>query len=91
MINAVAVVRGVMTARLDVMMFGVAGMAMRAVGVVSRLFVIAGLVMLGGFPVMLGGMLVVLGGLVMMLDAAWSLMFLSRFGDESLRMFTQSR
>jgi hypothetical protein len=63
-----AVVSGVMTARLDVVIFGVAGMAVRGVGVVRRLLVIAGFVMFGGFAVMLGGMLVVLGGLVVMLD-----------------------
>ena len=65
-----AVVLGVVTARLDVMMFGVAGMAVGGVGVMRRLLVIAGLVVLGGFAVMLGGMFVVFGGLVMVvLDA----------------------
>jgi len=38
-------------------------------GMMGRLFVIAGFVMLGGFAVMLGRVLVMLGGLVMMLDA----------------------
>jgi hypothetical protein len=60
-----AVMNSVMTAGLGMMLFGVAGMAMRAVGVVRRLFVIAGFMMLGGFAVMLRGMLVMLGGLVM--------------------------
>ena len=61
---------GVMTACLGVMFFGVAGVAVGAVGVVRRLFVIAGFMVLGGFAVMLGGMLVMLGGLVMVvLDA----------------------
>jgi hypothetical protein len=64
----VAVVRGVMTARLDVMMFSVAGMTVGGVGVVCRLFVIASFVMLGSFTVVLGGMLVVFGGLGVMLD-----------------------
>lgn len=63
-----AVVLGVMTARFGVMFFGVAGMAVGAVGMVRSLFVIAGLVVPGGFTVMLGGMLVVFGGLVVMLD-----------------------
>jgi len=65
-----AVMDGVMTAGLGMMLFGVAGMTVSAVGVVRRLFVIAGFMVLGGFAVMLGGMLVMLGGLVMvMLDA----------------------
>jgi hypothetical protein len=59
---------GVVTARLDVVMLGVAGVTMGGVGVVRRLLVIAGFVMFGGLAVMLGGMLVMLGGLVMMLD-----------------------
>ena len=63
-----AVVLGVMTARLGMVLFGVAGMAVGAVSVVRRLFVIAGLVMLGGLAVMFCRMLVMLGGLVMMLD-----------------------
>ena len=76
---------GVVTARLDMMMLGVAGMAVRGVGVMGRLLVIAGFVvlggfavMLGGFAVMLGGVFVVLGGLVMVLDAHVSL---SRVGE----------
>ena len=64
---------GVVTARLDMMMFGVAGMAVGGVGVMGRLLVIAGFVVLGGFAVMLGGVFVVFGGLVMMLDAHVSL------------------
>jgi hypothetical protein len=59
----------VVTARLDVMMFGVAGMAMGGVGVMGGLLVIASLVVLGGFAVMLGGVFVVLGSLVMVVDA----------------------
>jgi hypothetical protein len=60
---------GVVTAGLDMVMFGMAGMAVGAVGVVRRLFVIAGLVMLGRFAVMLGGVFVMFGGLVMMFNA----------------------
>jgi hypothetical protein len=73
---------GVMTARFDMMMFGMAGVAMSAVGMVRRLVVIAGLVMFGGFAVMLGRMFVVLGGLVMVLDAlVVAHVQLSRYGD----------
>jgi hypothetical protein len=57
-----AVVLGVMTAGLGVMFFGVAGVA---VGMVRGLFVIAGLVVLGG-------MLVVFGGFMMMLDGVFA-------------------
>jgi hypothetical protein len=64
----VAVVRGVMTACLDVVMFSVAGMTVGGVGVVRRLFVIAGFVVFGGFTVVLGSMLVMFGGLGVMLD-----------------------
>jgi hypothetical protein len=64
----VAVVRRVMTARLDVVMFSVAGMTVGGVGVVRRLFVIAGFVVLGGFTVVPGSVLVVFGGLGVMLD-----------------------
>jgi len=64
-----AVVLGVVTARLDVMMFGVAGMTIGGVGVMGGLLVIASLVVLGGFAVMLGGVFMVLGCLVMVVDA----------------------
>ena len=60
--------RGVMTAGLDMMMFGVAGVTVRGVGMVRGLFVIAGFVMPGGFAVMLRRMLVVLGRLMMVVD-----------------------
>jgi len=63
------VLLGVMTAGLDMMMLGMAGMAVGAVGVVRRLFMVACLMMPGGFAVVLGGMLVVFGGLVVVLDA----------------------
>jgi hypothetical protein len=59
---------GVMTARLDVMMFSVAGMTVSGMGVVRRLFMIAGFVVLGGFTMVLGGMLVMFGRLGVMLD-----------------------
>jgi hypothetical protein len=63
-----AVMLGVVTARFVMMLFGVAGMAMRGVGVVGGLLVVAGIMVLGGFAMMLGGMLVMLGGLVVMFD-----------------------
>ena len=53
-----AVLFGVVTAGLGVMFFGVAGVAMRAVGVVSGLFVITGFMMLGGVLVMFGRLVV---------------------------------
>jgi hypothetical protein len=64
-----AVMLGVMAACLDMMMFGMAGMTVGAVGVVRRLVVIAGLMMLGGFTMVLGCVLVMFGSLVMMVDA----------------------
>jgi hypothetical protein len=64
-----AVLLGVVPARLHVMMFGMAGMAVRGVRMMRRLLVIAGFVMLGGLPMMPGRMLMVLGGLVVMLHA----------------------
>lgn len=60
---------GVVTARLVVMMLGMAGVAVRGMGVVRGLLMMAGLVVLGGLAMMLRGMLVMLGGLVMMMDA----------------------
>ena len=61
---------GVVTAGLDMMMFGMAGMTVGAVGVVRRLLVVAGFMMLGCLTMMLRRMLVMFGGLVMMvLDA----------------------
>jgi hypothetical protein len=68
-ISGLAVVLGVMAARLDMVMFGVAGMPVRAMGMMRRLFVIAGFMVLGGFAVMLGRVLVMFGGFVMMLHA----------------------
>jgi hypothetical protein len=63
-----AVMGGVVAARFDVVVFGVAGVAMRGMGVVRRLFVIAGFVMPGSFTMMLRSMFVMLGCLVVMLD-----------------------
>ncbi len=60
---------GVMTAGLDMMMLGMAGMTVGAVGVMRGLFVIAGFMMLGSFTVVLRRVLVMFGGLVMVLDA----------------------
>jgi hypothetical protein len=87
-----AVMDGVMTAGLHMMLFGVAGMTVGAVGVVRRLFVIAGFMVLGGFAMMLGGMLVMLGGLVMvMLDACVVVHISSPDGNVKMRCrFTQS-
>ena len=61
-----AVMLSVMTAGLDMMMFGMAGMAVGAVGVVRRLLVIAGFMMLGGFTMMFRGVFVVFGSLVVL-------------------------
>jgi hypothetical protein len=63
-----AVVSGVVTARLDLMVFGVAGVTVSGVGVMRCLLMIAGFMMSGGLAVMAGGMFVMFGGLVMMLD-----------------------
>jgi hypothetical protein len=76
-----AVMFGVMTAGLIMVMFGMAGVTMRAVGMVRRFFMIASFVILGGFTVMLGRMLVMFGGLLVMLDARMVVhVLLSRFG-----------
>ena len=64
-----AVMLGVMAAGLGMMFLGVAGVAMRAVRVMGRFFVIAGFMMLGGFAMMFRRVLVVFSGLVMVLDA----------------------
>jgi hypothetical protein len=64
-----AVMLGVVTAGLGMMLFGMAGMAVSGMGVVGGLLVIAGLMVLGGFAMMLGGMFVVFGSLMMVLDA----------------------
>jgi hypothetical protein len=60
---------GVVPARLGMMVFSVAGVPVSGVGMMRRLLVIAGLVVLGRFTMMLGGVLVVLGGILMVLSA----------------------
>jgi len=62
------VMLGVMAAGLGMVFFGVAGVTVRAVGMMRGLLVIAGFMVLGGFTVMLGGVLVMFGGLVVMVD-----------------------
>ena len=61
-----AVLAGMMLARLFGMMRGVNLMALRHVCMVTGLVVIAGFVMIRGRLVMLSGMVVVLGGFAMM-------------------------
>jgi hypothetical protein len=63
------VLLGMIAAGFNVVMFGVAGVTVGAVGMVRRFFVIASFVMLGGFTVMLGRMLMMFGGFVVMLNA----------------------
>jgi hypothetical protein len=64
-----AVMLGVMLARLAGMMGGVRGMAVRRVRVMCGLLVRVRFVMLGGLAMMLGGVLVMLGrGVVMLYD-----------------------
>ncbi|MDE2068961.1 MAG: hypothetical protein KGK01_06525 [Bradyrhizobium sp.] len=63
-----AVMGGVVAARLDVVMLGVAGVTVGGVGVMRCLFMIAGFMMPGGLAMMTGGMLVMFSGLVVMLD-----------------------
>ena len=70
-----AVMFGVVTACLGVMLLGVAGMAMRAVGVVGvvgGLLMVTGLMVLGGLAMMLGGVFMMFGGLVVMLDGVFA-------------------
>ena len=64
-----AVVLGVMPAGLGMVMLGMAGMAMGTVGVVRRLLVVAGFVVLGRFAVMMRCVLVMVCCLVVMLNA----------------------
>lgn len=63
-----AVMLGVMLARLAGMMGGVGRMAVRRMGVMGGLLVMLRLVMLGRLAMMLGGMFMVLGRGVVMLD-----------------------
>jgi hypothetical protein len=64
-----AVVFGVMAARFRLVMFGVAGVTMRAMRMVRRFIVIASFMVLGGFTVVLGRLLVMFSSLMMMLYA----------------------
>jgi hypothetical protein len=80
-------------------LFGVPGgvrvMSLSQVRVMRRLFVIAGLMMFGGFAVMVGSMIVMLGGLRMMMRGFlrhdWLLIGLQRPGlqPESARLSEQ--
>ncbi len=79
---------GVVTARLGMMFLGVAGMAVRAVGVMGGLLVIAGFMMPGGFAVMPGRVLMVFGGLVVMIDGVLAHVSLP-VGDYSSAFSTQ--
>ena len=63
-----AVMLGVMLARLAGMVLGVSGMAVRRMGVMRGGLVRIRFVMLGGLTMMLGGMLVMFGCGAMMLD-----------------------
>src|SRR5690349_18362081 len=67
-ISVLAVLLGVVLARLAGMVDGVLRMAMRRVRVMRRLLVSTGFVMLRRLAMVLGGMLVMLGGGAMMLD-----------------------
>ena len=63
-----AVVLGVMLARLAGVMGGVVRMAVGGMGMMRRLLMRIGLMVLGGLAMMLGGMLVMLGRGIVMLD-----------------------
>ena len=67
-----AVVLSVIAARLGMVLFSVTRMAVGAMSMVRGLFVIAGLVMLGGFVVMLRGVLVMFGGLAVMFNCVFA-------------------
>ena len=77
-----AMMLGVITTRLSMVLFGMAGVAVSAMGVVRGLLVIAGLVVLGGFAVMFGGVLVMFGGLVVMFDCVFAHLVRSRSGGK---------
>jgi len=64
-----AVRLSVVPARLAMMMFGMAGVSVGDVGMMRRLFVIAGLMVLRRFTMMLGRVLVMFGGFLMVLSA----------------------
>jgi len=60
---------GVVPACLGMMVFGVAGVAVRGMGMMRRLLVITGLVVFRRFTMMLGRVLVMLSGFLMVLNA----------------------
>jgi hypothetical protein len=60
---------GVVDARLVGMLIGVQAMAVRHMGMMGRLVVVACLMVAGGFVMVLGGLLVVMSGLAMMIGA----------------------
>ena len=64
-----AVMLGVVNARLVRMLMGMQLVAMRDMRMVCGLFVVAGFVMVGRFVMMLGGLFMMLGGLAMMFSA----------------------
>jgi hypothetical protein len=78
-----AVMLGVSTARLGMVLFGVAGMAVGAMSMVRGLLVVAGFVVLGGFAVMLGGVLMMFGGLLVMFGCVFAHLVRSRSGFQS--------
>jgi hypothetical protein len=65
-----AVVLGMMAAGFGMMVFGMAGVTVRAMGMVSGFFVMAGFMMLCSFAMVSCGMLVMFGSLVMMMLCA---------------------
>jgi hypothetical protein len=64
-----AVRLSVVPARLGMVMFGMAGVSVGDVGVMRRLLVIAGLVLLRRFAMVLGRLLVMLSGSLMVLSS----------------------
>ena len=65
----VAVLRGVVDARLVGMLVRVQLVAMRDMRMMGRLFMVARFVVFGGFVMMLGGLFVMVSGLAMMFSA----------------------
>ena len=86
---------GVMTARFGMVMFGMAGVTMGAMRVVSGLFMITSFVMPGGFAVMLGCMFMMLCSAVVMVFDAFVFVILHIRSPglafcETLAVFTQA-
>src|SRR5262249_11228940 len=69
LISMLAVHLSVVPARLGMMMLGMAGVSVRDVGMMRRLFVIAGLMRRRRFTLVLGRLLVMLSGFLMVLRA----------------------